>query len=323
MPPVRFLQSKRRRRNRETLFEDTALRRKTALEQGNPLRGFLYELEYNSCTRKGAFMISDYHVHTLFSTDSEALPEEHITKAIALGMKEICFTDHIDYDYPPQNDSQPFTFEPDEYFARLSALRDKYASLIKIKIGVELGLNPQCDIPNRQLVNGYPFDFVIGSSHLVDGGDPYYAEFWQDKSISECITAYYEAVLRNVTLFNDYDVYGHLDYIRRYVPDKSFVYVDADYRDILDMILKNIISKGHGIELNTRELSNGLTHFIPTIALLKRYRELGGEIVTVGSDAHITKNIGYAFATARDILLNSGFKYVTTFEKRMPTYMPL
>lgn len=268
-------------------------------------------------------MISDYHVHTFFSTDSEALPEEHISKAIALGMKEICFTDHVDYDYPPENGQKIFMIEPDKYFAELSALKDKYAGMIKIKIGVELGLNPPCDEPNKQLVNSYPFDFVIGSSHLVDGGDPYYPEFWKDKSPSECIMAYYEAILRNVTLYNDYDVYGHLDYIRRYVPDKSFVYVDNDYRDILDMILKNIICKGHGIELNTRELSNGLTHFIPTISLLKRYRELGGEIVTVGSDAHITKNIGYAFATARDILLNSGFKYVTCFESRMPTYMPL
>lgn len=268
-------------------------------------------------------MISDYHVHTFFSTDSEALPEEHISKAIALGMKEICFTDHVDYDYPPENGQKIFMIEPDKYFAELSALKDKYAGMIKIKIGVELGLNPPCDEPNKQLVKSYPFDFVIGSSHFVDGSDPYYPEYWKDKSPSECIMAYYESILRNVTLYNDYDVYGHLDYIRRYVPDKSFVYVDNDYRDILDMILKNIICKGHGIELNTRELSNGLTHFIPTISLLKRYRELGGEIITVGSDAHITKNIGYAFATARDILLNSGFKYVTCFESRMPAYMPL
>lgn len=268
-------------------------------------------------------MISDYHVHTFFSTDSEAVPEEHIAKAVSLGMQEICFTDHVDFDYPPQNGQKVFVFDPDRYFSELSALREKYSGMIKVKIGVELGLNPSCDPQNTELVNSFPFDFVIGSSHIVDGGDPYYPGFWQGRSPSECIMAYYEAILRNVTLYNDYDVYGHLDYIRRYVPDKAFVYVDGDYSDILDMILKNIVAKGHGIELNTRELSNGLTHFIPTISLLKRYRELGGETVTVGSDAHFTKNIGYAFATARDILLNTGFRYVTSFERRTPTYMPL
>lgn len=268
-------------------------------------------------------MISDYHVHTFYSTDSEAMPEDHISKAIALGMQEICFTDHIDYDYPSKEGKTEFIFDPGKYFEELTALRERYFGMIKIKIGVELGLNPICDEPNKKLVSSYPFDFVIGSSHIIDGKDPYYPEFWQDRSPSECIVSYYEAILRNVTLYNDYDVYGHLDYIRRYVPNKSFVYTESDYSDILDMILKNIVAKGHGIELNTSELSNGLTHFIPTIAILKRYRELGGETVTVGSDAHITKNIGYAFATARDILLNTGFKYVASFERRTPTYMPL
>lgn len=268
-------------------------------------------------------MISDYHVHTYFSTDSEALPEEYIEKAVSLGMKELCFTDHVDYDYPPENGKQLFMIEPGEYFARLSELRDKYADSIKIRIGVEMGLNPECDLPNAKLTSGYPFDFVIGSSHIVDGSDPYYPAFWENKSPSQCIKEYYESILRNVTFYNDYDVYGHLDYIRRYVPDKSFVYINSDYRDIVDMILKNIIAKGHGIELNTRKLSNGLTPFLPTISLLKRYKDLGGEIVTVGSDAHYVKDLGYGFATARDILLNTGFRYVASFENRTPAFTPL
>lgn len=268
-------------------------------------------------------MIPDYHVHTYFSTDSEAFPDEHIERAIALGMSEICFTDHIDYDYPPEDGRQLFVFDPDMYFARLGELKDKYAGRIAIRIGVELGLNPTNDIPNTQLTDKYPFDFVIGSSHMVDGMDPYYHNFWDGRSASDCIVKYYEAVLRNVNEYNNYDVYGHLDYIQRYIPDKDFVYTDNDYRDIIDMILTKIIETGHGIELNTRGLTGGLTQFVPTISLMHRYKELGGEIVTIGSDAHYTKNIGYAFATARDILLNSGFKYVTGFKGRKAVQIPL
>ena len=258
-------------------------------------------------------MISDYHVHTYFSSDCEVSPREHISKAIACGMSEICFTDHMDYDYPLENGKEMFRLDVDAYF------NDK----IHIKIGIELGLNPSIEPDNRALVHKYPFDFVIGSSHMVDGMDPYYPKFWDGRNSSNAIHDYYKAILRNVTTYDDYDVYGHLDYIRRYIKDKDYVYVDDDFYDITEMILKNIIAKGHGIELNTRGLSNGITYFIPTITILKRYRELGGEIVTVGSDAHYVKSLGYAFRTARDILVNTGFKYVASFEDRSPAFIPL
>ena len=118
-------------------------------------------------------------------------------------------------------------------------------------------------------------------------------------------------------------MYGHLDYVRRYVPDKSYVYVDEDFYEITDMILKNIIARGRGIELNTRSLADGFTTYIPTISLLERYRKLGGEIVTVGSDSHSLSNLGYGFKTAMDILINTGFKYITTFENRKAAFVPL
>lgn len=268
-------------------------------------------------------MIADYHVHTYFSSDCQVNTEEYIKKAIEEDMKEICFTDHMDYDYPMEDGKTMFILDVDKYFEELKRIRSEYSDSIKIKIGIELGLNPANEEKNSALVKSYPFDFVIGSSHIVNGTDPYYPQYWDNRSTKDAIMEYYKAVLRNVTTYDDYDVYGHLDYIRRYVKDKNYVYIDDDFYDITEMILKNIIAKGHGIELNTRSLSDGITNFIPMISLLKRYRELGGEIVTVGSDAHYTKSLGYAFKTAKDILINTGFKYVTTFEDRLPTFAPL
>ena len=268
-------------------------------------------------------MIADYHIHTHFSSDCDVNPEDHIKKAIEEGMTEICFTDHMDYDYPEENGKTMFILDTDSYFEELKSLKIKYTDLIRIKIGIELGLNPSNEEKNSALVKSYPFDFVIGSSHIVNGMDPYYPEYWNNRDTKDAIMDYYKAILRNVTTYDDYDVYGHLDYIRRYVKDKDYVYIDDDFYDITEMILKNIIAKGHGIELNTRGLANGVTHFVPTISLLKRYKELGGEIVTVGSDSHFTKSLGYAFRTAKDILINTGFKYVTTFEDRIPTFAPL
>lgn len=268
-------------------------------------------------------MIADYHVHTHFSTDSEVLPHEHINKAISLGMKEICFTDHTDFDYPLDKGKVVFTFEPEAYFDEMSKIQEQYQNQIKIKIGVELGLNPSIYERNKDFVEKYPFDFVIGSSHIVHGIDPFYPEYWEDLSSVEGIMKYYEAILYNVKHYDNYNVYGHLDYIRRYVPDKSYVYNNDVFFDITEEILKTIVETGHGIELNTRGLSKGITDFIPTITLLKRYKALKGEIITIGSDAHFTKALGYGFKTTMDILSDSGFSYYTTFEKRKPTFVKL
>ncbi len=268
-------------------------------------------------------MINDFHIHTHFSSDCQVNPEEYVERAISLGMKEICFTDHVDFDYPKENGQEMFKVDVDRYFTELSELKSKYADNLKIKIGIEMGVNPSIYEQNKKFIEAHSFDFVIGSSHIVNGIDPYYPSYWENRPIDDGIMAYYEAILRNVTFYNDYDVYGHLDYVRRYVKDKSYVYNDSKFYDITEMILKNIISKGHGIELNTRGLQEGFTPYIPTIAILERYKQLGGEIVTIGSDSHKLRNLGYGFKTAKDILVNSGFKYYTSFENRKPTFIPL
>ena len=268
-------------------------------------------------------MLSDYHIHTHFSTDSEEEPRLYIERAIELGMKEICFTDHIDYDYPEIDGKKEFIFNPDAYFAEFSALRDEYRDRLKIKIGVETGLNPVNSAPNRKLLDSYPFDFVIGSSHIMDGIDPYYPDYWTGKNPSDVIRHYYESILEMTAVYDDYDVYGHLDYIKRYVTDPDYVYIYSDIEDIMDMLHKNIIEKGRGIELKTRGLSNGITSFVPTIALLERYHSLGGEIITLGSDAHRVPRLGFGFRTARDILINTGFKYIAAFEQRKATFVPI
>lgn len=268
-------------------------------------------------------MIPDYHTHTHFSTDSEASAREHIETAIALGMPELCFTDHTDFDYPPENGETLFRFNPFDYFDEIGILKREYASKIKIKIGIELGLNPSIRDRNKALTIQIPFDFVIGSSHIVDGLDPYYPEYWEGITAKEGVEKYFNAILTNVKAGNDYDVYGHLDYVRRYIPQKNFLYNEFDYYEITEAIMKTIIENGHGIELNTRGLTYGENFFAPTINLIRRYHHMGGEIITVGSDAHFSENVGYSFKQASDILSEIGFKYITVFNNRKAQFLPL
>lgn len=262
--------------------------------------------------------LSDYHIHTSYSSDSSEEPENIIKHALELGLDEICFTDHIDLDYPEteEYENPAFVFDTEAYYKELSFMQDKYFEQINIKIGVELGLMPYLAARNEAVATSVPFDFIIGSTHQIDGRDPYYPEFWAGRSCEEVVAEYFEKTLENVRSFTNYDIYGHLDYITRYAPDKSYHFDYRKHSEIIDCILKEIIYTGHGIEINTSPLNKGLSRTNPCMEIVKRYRELGGEIITIGSDAHIASNVGGHFDVARDILLSCGFKHYTLFSQR-------
>lgn len=268
---------------------------------------------------------SDYHVHTSFSTDSEAHPREVITTAIQKGVKNLCITDHMDSEWP--EDPSSFIFNVDEYFKTLGELKNEYKGELNLQIGMELGLRNEPDIysllKDRYTdLCSYPFDFIIGSTHVYDYGDPYYSKFWEDKSPHERIQEYYEATLFNAEKYDTYDVYGHLDYVIRYKPD-GFHYEQTHFNDIIEAILKIVISKGKGIEINTSSLCKGFSETNPEASIIKMYHELGGEIITIGSDSHSPETIGAHFDIARNILADSGFKYYTIFKNRTPDFIKL
>ncbi len=265
---------------------------------------------------------ADYHVHSHFSSDSTASMEEMIEKAIDLGMNKICFTDHMDYDFPKEY-GLPFVFDPEEYFMQLEVMANRYKNKIKVFKGIELGLQPYLAERYRTLLAQYDFDFAIGSSHLVKGTDPYQAVYWENNSKEEGIKAYFQSIIDNVKAFSDFQVYGHLDYAVRYAPDKNQSYTYEKYSDIIDEMLKTIIDSGKGIEVNTSGYKYGLGYPHPQTDVLKRYKELGGELITIGSDGHEPEHLGYEFTRAGQLILSLGFKYYATFEKRKPHYEKL
>ncbi|BBF43049.1 histidinol-phosphatase [Lachnospiraceae bacterium KM106-2] len=265
---------------------------------------------------------ADYHVHTAFSSDSQASVESMIEQAIALGFTRICITDHMDYDYPKIYDLD-FVFQPDEYFTKLEQIQKKYASKIKVLIGIELGLRPSVTAKCKQLVEHYPFDFIIGSTHLVDDIDPYEATYWNDQSEEESIDRYFKTISDNLAAFSDIDVYGHLDYVVRYAPSKACSYEYSAHQQTIDQALQAILAKGKGIEVNTAGYKYGLGFAHPKKDIIKRYLELGGKIITIGSDGHKPEHMAYDFKKAREMLLSLGVKEYTVFEKRQPIFLPL
>ena len=270
---------------------------------------------------------ADYHLHSSFSGDSDTPMEEMILRGIEMGLTRMCFTEHHDFDYPVTDPvSTPegmFELNPDSYLYDFLKLKEKYADQISLYFGVELGMQPHLSKENAAFAKAHDYDFIIASSHVCNGKDPYYPSFYENRTQEEAYLEYFESILQNLKAYSNFDVYGHLDYVVRYGPQKDEGYSYEVYCDIFDRILERLISMEKGIELNTAGLAKGMRDANPCIGVIRRYRKLGGEIITVGSDAHDPKQIAYAFDRAADILKDCDFKYYTTFEKRSPSFHKL
>lgn len=282
-------------------------------------------------------ILTDCHVHSRFSSDSEAPIEAIIQEAIKRNFSYFYLTDHMDYEFPVYEEGMDFLFDPDEYFSVLGKLKETYSDQIEIRPSIELGLKPHLGKDYKKLLKDYPFDFVIGSTHLVNDLDPYNKEFWEGRSERDALTAYFQAVIENIRAFPEFDSCGHLDYAIRYAPSvKDALAQDAsgnshlsginclihyhykDYADYLDEALKLLIHNGIALEVNTAGYAKGLGQPNPQPEVLKRYKELGGELLTIGSDGHVPEAYAFGFEQAEELLTKIGFKYYTVFKKRKP-----
>ncbi len=257
---------------------------------------------------------ADCHVHSLFSSDGEDDMRAEAVSAVQKELDTICFTEHMDFDYP----NCEFRLDTPAYLQYAEQLKKEFEGRLEILSGVELGLMDNITNKLSEFIKSFDFDFIIGSSHLVDGLDPYEPDYFKSFGDKNGILRYFESVLKNIAAFSDFDVYGHLDYVVRYSLAKS--YQPLDFKEIIDEILKKIIDMGKGIELNTAGLKYNLGFAHPHPYILKRYHDLGGKIITVGSDAHSALHIAYDFNAALHSLENAGFKYYTVFRKRKPEF---
>ena len=265
-------------------------------------------------------MRADVHMHCGFSNDSETRPEDMVESAIAKGLSVICFTDHYDKDNLDWGDEAIFDVE--SYFQKMIELQEEYRDQIDIRIGAEIGMQPYLAEYYQNFMAQHPFDFVIGSVHSVLEHDVA-LDFFQKHSDPEGYKIYFEEMLQDVQKIKSYDVLGHLDYIVRYSNQGSKGFDLNDYMDIIEEILKQVIAHGKGIEMNMSGLKYGLGAPHPQPEIIKRYRELGGEIITVGADGHIPEHIAYDDHLADDILKSCGFKYYTEFKGRKPLFVKI
>lgn len=264
-------------------------------------------------------MFYDYHMHSNFSNDSKTDMEDMIKKSIELGLKEICFTDHVDYDL---DDDYDFGIDYNNYFDKIDYLQSKYKNKISIKKGIEMGLQKQIIDNCNNDINKYPFDFVICSQHAINRSDLYFGNFFLDKSQYEAYEYYYKELYDIIKVYKNYSILGHLDLVKRY-GNYEKVLNDKPFDDIIESILKQAIYDGKGIEVNTSCYRYNLPDLTPSRHILNMYKDLGGEIITTGSDSHNPYQIAYNFDYIYSYIKSIGFKYVCSFDKMNPQFIKI
>ena len=256
----------------------------------------------------------DFHIHTTVSYDGRGTPTEMALAAKNAGLKEICFTDHMDYD--PQDPNHKLNFELVDYEKEYDALE---VSGLTIRRGFEFGMLPDNREQFQKDLKKRDWDFVIGSVHFVDGLDVYYSEYWQGRTYESAILRGFEDTLACVRNHDGFDVLGHLTYLGKCDanPEKKPI-LYKDYREMADEIMKILVEKGIGMEFNTSGLDRcGI--YLPGPEYLRRFKELGGQIVTIGSDAHHANRVGQYCREAEEIVRDI-FGYVCTFAHRKPQF---
>jgi histidinol-phosphatase (PHP family) len=260
----------------------------------------------------------DYHIHTDLSGDCEVPMEKMAEAARRRGLAEICFTDHIDLDFPGDID---FIFDFREYDRKYAEVKSAYPD-INIKKGLEAGLELRTAESMAAIAAEHGFDYVIGSRHLVMGFDPFGSELWRLYSQKEAYEAYLQECIECVSACDFYDVFGHLGFVSKFCPFEDALMRYGDYKEMLDVLLRMLIEKGKGLEVNTGGIKN-TGSVMPEASIIKRYFELGGEITTVGSDAHEEYAVGRAVGDTLGMLKSIGFKYVCAFDKRRPRFLTI
>ena len=295
-------------------------------------------------------MLADYHVHTNYSDDSWYPLEKVIQDAIGLGLTDICITDHVDYgikvdpeyldasvrlEYeknalvgPKENSKEALmkwldwrrekilNVDYPSYVKEIQSLQKKYKDRINIKMGLEFGIQSHTIEQYKKLYSRYHWDFILLSIHEVDNKEFWSQEYQMGKTQDEYQMGYYNEMLKVVQNFKDYSVLAHMDMIVRY--DKKGEYPFEKIKPIITEILKQVIADGKGIEVNSSCFYYGLKDLTPSRDILKLYKELGGTILTVGSDSHKEEHLGAHIQDVYNEIKKLGFEYVYTYEQMKP-----
>lgn len=270
-------------------------------------------------SKEVAMYICDMHMHSRFSFDAEPdfSPDAVCRAAIEKGICDIAITDHFEANYKTSLDylTRTSVYDHKQAFAEIMEAKEKYKDRLNLICGIEIGQANQATDEAISLLNAHDYEFVIGSIHNIrDLGDFYYMDFSSvsDEQIGFWLDTYFDELCEIVDVMPRIDTVAHITYIIRYLAFANRSFDITPYYDKMARLFGKIIRKDIALEVNTSTLWKGLGFSMPDADILKLYRECGGRLITVGSDAHGPQNIGGCVAQGFDILKSCGFDRVLT-----------
>ena len=271
----------------------------------------------------------DNHNHSQFSFDGQRTSIEASARAaLSAGLGGICFSDHCDHYVPPMKadfeDLKPEYFDVDEQQAEITRVQGLLGNDIKILKGIEIGMYEDCHEQIRNILRSNSFDQVLASVHYIEQTDPYYGGYYDDKDWKQAYGRYLETIYREMTWLGDFDIMGHYDYIVRYAPYPVTSIRYRDFGDIFDEMFRYLIQEGKALEINTKSYEGHRGRIVELdLNVLHRYREMGGEIISLGSDSHEASRVGAGFSHHAALLKSLGFRWSAHYENRKLVQLPL
>lgn len=263
----------------------------------------------------------DAHIHTANSFDGEHSAMRMCEAAVKKAIRSITFTDHCETDIYRQGN-----FETAMTHAIVEAAKAKsaFTGVLLVNIGIELG-QPCYDVEiAEKIISKFGYDQVICSVHNLRGEkDFYFIEDYKKTNINALLNEYFDEIITMIN-WGQFDVLAHIDYPLRYAVGEQKCHVDMGvFSNKIDEILRLLVEKNIALEINTSGLRQPLGRTLPGREILKRYRDLGGEMITVGSDAHREEDVGAGIAEAMKLAKECGFESVTLFQNRTPIQIPI
>ena len=293
-------------------------------------------------------MLFDNHNHCQFSFDGKRTSvEATTTEAIRKGLGGLCFTDHCDFFVPPMKaNHEDYVSEVFDVDARNQEI-DRVNALVhtgeildrskpenrdvvipegfKVFKGIEIGVQKSEREKIAKHLAEHSFDEIIASVHYLDDTDPFWGGYYEGKTWRYAYGHYLEALYDEMVWLGDrFDIMGHYDYVTRYAPYPECSILYKDFPDILDSILRYLAENGKALEINTKTYQDfkGRTPVLDK-NILMRYRELGGEIISLGSDSHDADRVGFNVERTAALVRSCGFRYLAHFDKRKPVMLSI
>jgi histidinol-phosphatase (PHP family) len=265
--------------------------------------------------------VFDYHVHSEFSADCRVPMADSCRAAIAAGVTEIAFTDHLDHE--PADPGCGY-YRPEAYFAAIERVQEEFGDRLTVLAGVEVDYNERIADEVEAFLGRYGdrYDFIIGSVHYGEGGEIIFPEYFAGRTLDDVFLPYFDRLQQAVET-GWFSSIGHLDLPKRYMPKTHRSYDPARFRARLAPIFRAMIARGVAFEINTSGLRQTPKTSMPGPAIVRWYAEAGGEAITTGTDSHAAQTVGAGLATTLDMLRLAGLTSVSAFRGRQRRQVPI